>query len=123
MKRSKYDETIPVSWRDVLRCLEWALVVRRYEAERWLDAVQVDIEHNYPDDLQKALQRALGACERVFYHFELISSLRRYLRYKPKTAERLGVQRCYDFYAQYKKGSPGSASLEARTTEGRSTSE
>lgn len=118
MKKNKYDEMIPVCWRDVLRCLDWALIVRRHSAERWIDKVEADIEHSYPDYLEHDIHSALGACECVFYHFELLNTLRRFLRYKPKDAFRAGVQRCYDFYEQYKKESPCSGSLSASTTRG-----
>lgn len=123
MKRNKYDVRVLVSWRDVLRHLEWCLSVRKHSAERWMDEVQIDIEHKYPDCFHRDLCWALGFCEQVFDEFELINTVRRFLRYKPKTAERLGIQRCYDFYSQYKKESPGSVSLAARTTGGRSVSE
>lgn len=120
MRKSKYDFMVSVCWRDVLRCLRWGLNVRYHDVVRWIDYVREDIEHGYPEVLDVHLSYALEGCERVFYYFELINSVRSFLRYKPKTAIQLGIQRCYDFYAEYKKESPSSDSLSASTTGGRS---
>lgn len=120
MRKSKYNFMVSVCWRDVLRCLKWGLNVRLRDAIRWIDYVQEDIEHVYPELLDVHVSYALEACERVFYYFELMNSVRSFLRYNSKTAIQLGIQRCYDFYAEYKEESPSSDSLAASTTGGRS---
>lgn len=117
-KRSRYNELVPVCWRDVLWCLRWSLKVRLHDAERWIDYVQCDILHNYSDDLDSHMQSALKGCEDVFFQFDLLNTLRRFLRYPDMTREQLKISRCFEFYERYKKESPGSDSLEASTTRG-----
>lgn len=115
MVKGKYNELEPVCWREVLRCLEWALSVRRLEADLHIDRVIADIDHAYPERYPEDLQRTLRACEYVFQQYELLCSVRRFLRYKPKTPERLELLRCMRFWA---KESPGGGSLAAHTLEG-----
>lgn len=122
MKKSKYDEMMSVCWRDVLRCLEWALMVRRHEAERWLDCVANDIDHIWPERIRDDMRKALGSCERVIYHYELLNSVRRFLKYKSKTEEQLHLERCMRFYRHNKSESPDSACLAANTEGGQSNS-
>lgn len=120
---SKYNYLISVCWRDVLRCLKWALKVRLHDAERWIDYVQCDTLHNYPDDLDSHMQSALKGCENVFYQLDLLNTVRRFLRYPDMTREQLHVTRCFEFYERYKKESPGSDSLAASTTRGQTNNE
>lgn len=113
--KSKYDDLVSVCWRDVLRCLEWALRVRCLRAGDLLDAVMMDIDHRYPDCLERDLRYALGACERVIYYFELLNSLRRFLRYNSKTVDQLKIRRYVEFYQEK---SPDSADVAAFTIGG-----
>lgn len=118
MKKSKYDEMMSVCWRDVLRCLEWALTVRQHEAERWIDDVEYDIDHIWPERLLYDTRKALACCELVIYHYELLNSVRWFLKYKPKTEEQLHLERCMRFYRDNKGKSPDSACLAANTEGG-----
>ena len=118
MRKNKYDIMAPVVWRDVLKCLEWALVVRKHEAQRLIDEVERDVKHNYPERLESHVNSALGVCERVFFHFELLNSLRLFLNYKAKRPCDLNIQGCYDFYFLYNGKSPSSCDLAASTTRG-----
>lgn len=117
-KRSRYNESVEVCWRDVLFSLKWALKVRRHDAEHWMECVQEDFLHDYPDRLAFHMPLALKECENVFYRFDLLNTVRRFLRYPDMTREQLRVSRCFEFYERYKKESPGSDSLEASTTRG-----
>ena len=100
MKRLKYDLFSSVSWRDVLKCIRWAIVVRQHDAEYRIYDVQTDLEHNYPERLQEDIRRALGACEQVFFYVSLLNSVRAFLRYDLFTPERLGLTPIYDFYRE-----------------------
>lgn len=116
MTKNKYDERGSVCWRDIVKCVEWALRVRFYEADRYIERVYIDRRYEL-ERLEHDLERALSRCERVFYHFELLNSLRRFLRYKPKTVEQLKIRRCFEFYEENRK-TPCSGSLPADTTGG-----
>lgn len=105
MAKSKYNLMVPVCWRDILKSLEWCLTIRKLSAELAIDAVQNDLAHNFPDLLEDHVRRALGFCELVFYQYEQVNSIRTFLKYKPKTAQQLGIQFCYDFYLAYKNPS------------------
>lgn len=118
MKKRKYDDVVSVCWRDVLHCLEWALLVRRHESERWLDSIDDDIEHFFPERLRYHTLNALECCDRVLHHYELLNSVRRFLKYEPKTVEQLHIERCVNFYIQNKSVSPSSACLAANTEGG-----
>lgn len=118
MKKNKYDEMISVGWRDVLRCLEWALLVRRHEAERWLDCVAEDIDHLWPERIEDDMRHALSVCELVIHHYELLNSVRLFLKYKPKTERQLHLERCMSFYRCNKSESPDSAFCLAANTDG-----
>lgn len=117
-QKERYNFSVSVCWRDVLKCLKWALKVRRHDAERWIDYVKCDILHNYSEDLASDIQSALKGCENVFYQLDLLNTVRRFLRYPDMTREQLHVTRCFEFYERYKKESPDSDSFEASTTRG-----
>ena len=97
-------------------------MVRRYEAERWLDCVVDDIEHIWPERIRDDMRKALGGCERVIYHYELLNSVRLFLKYNPKTERQLHLERCMRFYRYNKSESPDSACLAANTEGGQSNS-
>lgn len=116
LKKKKYDEFYPVAWHDILKCLEWALIVRKNYALNMIEEVEKDLKHNYPDCLDLHISRGLFGCEFVFKHFELVNSLRAFLQYSPKSPKRFGIDVCYDFYSQYNKNNPCSDGLNAHTT-------
>lgn len=102
-KSSKYDETISVSWRDILKGLKFTLSVREMQAKWSIESVDRDIDHHYPELLDDHLRKALLDCEQVFFYDNLIRSLRDFLRYRHSTKQRQDIQFCYDFYSKYKK--------------------
>lgn len=101
MVKSKYDINASVSWKDVRSCIRWAITQRKYRAQWAIEDVQTDIEHHYPDKLQKDIASALSFCEQVFFYVNLYNELGVFLRYKAFTPERLGLSEIYVFYSQH----------------------
>ena len=113
MKKCKYDVLVSVCWRDIKKSLEWCLAVRKNDAYSKIDRVKSDQIHNYPEFLERDLFSAIFACECVFYQFELLMSLRSFLRYKFKDQEDYGLSDIYSFYIIHKEN-PRSEDLTAQ---------
>ena len=100
---NKFDTSVSVSWRDVLKGLRWCLTLKRWQAENSIALVYRDIDHHYPDLFDSHMRRALCDCEYVFFYDNLVCSLRNFLKYNQSTKQRQDIQFCYDFYSRYKE--------------------
>ncbi|WP_147349474.1 hypothetical protein [Anaerotruncus sp. AF02-27] len=116
MKKCKYDLAVPVCWRDILKAVEFLLRTRFHSAADFIDRVQYDIDHNFPDDLYYHRGRALFYCEEVFIWYRVLNDLREFLKYKPKTLDQLRISRLMQFYLANKEN-PHSADLTAQHCE------
>lgn len=102
-KDSKFNDSISVSWGDILKGLRWCLTLKRLTAEKSINCVYRDIEHRYPDLFDVHFNKALYDCEQVFFYDNLIRSLREFLKYKQSSKQRQDIQMCFNFYCKYKK--------------------
>lgn len=118
IKKSKrrYDDSVSVCWRDVLRCLTQSLDISATEAQWALKSFEANNLHNYSERAERDKQRAFCFSEHAFHYNDLLSTLRRFLRYKSSTTYEVKLKELKNFYEQNKIEPPCNDSLVASIT-------
>ncbi len=97
----KYSLSKEVQWKNVLKIIRHSIFVDTFNANEYIDLYNRDVEHDFPEELERHLTFAMNYAKEVDTGIKTLNQVRAFLKYPQKIYDDKYTLRVLSFYNEH----------------------